>query len=72
MTRLVSAIYAQGPAAVPTGQVAEDRNRAARAALWHKTGLVVIDPEDIPDEWQRQAVLNFANKTYGHRAKGAR
>lgn len=67
MTRLVSPVYhmADGPA--PTGQEAERRNLAARATAWHRHGLLVIDPEDVSDEWLRQALLNEANKRYGRR-----
>lgn len=67
--RLVSAVYGQGPAMEPCGLVAEERNRRARAALWHKRGIVVLDPEDIADEWFRQAVLNYANDAYGRRGR---
>lgn len=65
--RLVSTIYRQGPSPEPTGQVADDRNRAACAALWHQRGKVVLDPEDIADEWLRQAIYSLAERLYGRR-----
>lgn len=50
--------------------MAEDRDRAARTALWHRRGVAVIDPEDILDEWLRQAVINYANGAYGQQRQG--
>lgn len=65
--RLCSTVYACGPSDPPTGQVAEDRNRRARAALWHREGLVVMDPAEVADEWLRQAAINYAQDRYGRR-----
>ena len=66
--RLISHVYnlANGPA--PTGTEAERRNHAARAELWHRLGLVVIDPADLTDGWLAQAVTNEAERRYGRRA----
>ena len=68
---LISRVYhmAEGPA--PTGQDADDRNRAARRQAWRSHGLAVLDPEDIRDDWLRQAVINETDRQYGRR-KGAR
>ena len=66
MTR-ISGIYRMANADPPTGQVAKDRNQAARAALWHKMGIAALDPEDIRNEWLRQAITNEANALYGPR-----
>ena len=69
MTRLISAVYSKGPA-VPEASSREVRGEAtrrARAALWHRMGLAVIDPEDVHDEIERQLVIGLANKAYGRR-----
>ena len=44
---------------------AEDLRRRA----WHGLGLVVLDPEDIHDELERQMVLNIAHRLYGRRGR---
>jgi hypothetical protein len=68
MTSLVNPrIYAQGPSDPPTGKVARDRNRAARTALWHRMGVVAIDPEDLASEWEQQFLRNLAERLYGRR-----
>ncbi|WP_375553381.1 hypothetical protein [Roseovarius mucosus] len=66
MTR-ISSIYhrAHGPA--PTGAEAKQRNHDACAEAWHKHGLAVIDPEQVRDDWTRQAIINEANRQYGKR-----
>lgn len=69
MPRLISNIYDMADGPPRSGREAEERNLAARRQAWHKLGLVVIDPEDINDEWLRQAVMNLADKQYGRRAK---
>ena len=69
MTRLVSNIYEKGPAApeASSREVRREAARRARAALWHRMGLAVIDPEDVHDELERQLVIGLANKAYGRR-----
>ena len=51
------------PRTAPT----EDELLAMRRAAWRKQGIVVIAPDDIRDEWIRQAVVNEAERLYGHR-----
>ena len=34
---------------------------------WHKRGVVMIDPNMLTDDWERQAVINIANRIYGKR-----
>lgn len=69
MTRLVSNVYhmAYGPA--PTVAEERDRNIEARKTAWQRHGLAVIDPEDIHDDWLRQAIINEADKAYGRRGR---
>ncbi len=35
--------------------------------LWREKGLVVIDPARIPNDFERQTVVNVANELYGER-----
>ena len=45
----------------------EDELFAMRRAAWRKQGIVVIVPDDIRNEWTRQAVVNEATRLYGRR-----
>lgn len=67
MSTGVSNIYNHGPSPEPTGEVAEQRNHAARKALWHQRGWAALDPEEITDDWTRQAIINEANRLFGER-----
>jgi len=40
---------------------------AMRQAAWRQQGVVVLRPEDIHDDWTRQALINEANRLYGRR-----
>jgi hypothetical protein len=41
--------------------------RRLRAAAWHGQGVVVIRPEEVEDDWIRQAIVNEADRLYGKR-----
>lgn len=69
MTR-ISAIYARGPAVNPASE--RDRNQAARRKLFHELGVVVIDPDDVRDDWTRQAIISEAIRQYGRPGDGER
>jgi hypothetical protein len=43
---------------------------AMRRAAWRQQGLVVLRPEDVRDDWARQALVNEANRLYGRRSGG--
>jgi hypothetical protein len=43
-----------------------------RRAAWRHQGVVVLRPEDVRDDWTRQALINEANRLYGRRPGGAR
>jgi hypothetical protein len=43
-----------------------------RRAAWRHRGVVVLRPEDIRDDWTRQALINEANRLYGRRPGGLR
>ncbi len=45
---------------------------AMRRAAWRAQGVVVLRPEDVRDDWTRQALINEANRLYGRRPGGAR
>lgn len=38
-----------------------------RAAAWHGQGVAVIRPEEVEDDWIRQAIVNEADRLYGKR-----
>jgi hypothetical protein len=41
-------------------------------AAWRTQDVVVLRPEDVRDDWTRQALINEANRLYGRRLGGAR
>jgi hypothetical protein len=51
---------------------AENLLAMRRAAAWRTQGVVVLRPEDVRDDWTRQALINEANRLYGRRPGGDR
>jgi hypothetical protein len=45
---------------------------AMRRAAWRSQGVVVLRPDDVYDDWTRQALINEANRLYGRRPGGDR
>jgi hypothetical protein len=45
---------------------------AMRSAAWRHQGILVLRPEDIRDDWTRQALINEANRLYGRRSGDGR
>jgi hypothetical protein len=45
---------------------------AMRRAAWRTQGMVVLRPDDVRDDWTRQALINEANRLYGRRPGGLR
>jgi hypothetical protein len=45
---------------------------AMRQAAWRTQGVVVLRPDDVRDDWARQALINEANRLYGCRPGGPR
>jgi hypothetical protein len=43
-----------------------------RRAAWRSQGVVVLRPENVRDDWTRQALVNEANRPYGRRSGGPR
>jgi hypothetical protein len=50
----------------------DDDLLAMRRAAWRKQGVIMLRPEDVRDDWTRQALINEANRLYGRRAGGER
>jgi hypothetical protein len=50
----------------------DDDLLAMRRAAWRTQGLVVLRPEDVRDDWTRQALINEANRLYGRRSGAGR
>jgi hypothetical protein len=40
---------------------------AMRRAAWRKQGVIMLRPDDIRDDWIRQALINEAERLYGRR-----
>ena len=40
---------------------------AMRRAAWRQQGVVVLRPDDVEDDWIRQALINEAERLYGRR-----
>lgn len=66
MSRGVSPIYHRGPR---DGYDALARNHATRARLWHDLGVIVIHPDQIENDWTRQALVNEANRLFGKKGQ---
>ena len=45
---------------------------AMRRAAWRKQGVLVLRPEDVEDDWIRQALINEATRLYGRRSESER
>ena len=50
---------------------ARDMEAMARRA-WRERGVVILWPDRIRDDWDRQHVLNLANSLYGPRHDSGR
>ena len=45
---------------------------AMRRATWRQQGVIMLRPEEICDDWTRQAPVNEADRLYGRRPGGGR
>lgn len=63
----ISPIYRLGRQSVSEAD-RQDRLHRYRAHLWHNGGLIVLRPEEVTDDWIRQALIGEAEKAYGRRA----
>jgi hypothetical protein len=57
---------------VPSNPTTREELEALRERAWIEQGVVVISPDEIADEWTRQALKNEATKRWGKRMKGAK
>jgi hypothetical protein len=46
--------------------------QAMRRAAWRTQGVIMLGPEDVRDDWTRQALINKTNRLYGRRSGGGR
>jgi hypothetical protein len=38
-----------------------------RKAAWRTQGVIMLRPEDVRDDWTRQALINEAERLFGRR-----
>jgi hypothetical protein len=57
---------ATGPRSSQSSADPKELEAMARRA-WRERGIVILWPDRIKDEWDRQHVLNLANDLYGKR-----
>jgi hypothetical protein len=50
----------------------DDDLLAMRRAAWRQQGVIMLRPDDVRDDWIRQALINDANRLYGRRVGGER
>ena len=43
-----------------------------RKRAWQQQGIVVLQPEEVGDDWLRQALINEAVRRYGRRRESGR
>jgi hypothetical protein len=44
--------------------------QAMRRAAWRTQGVIMLRPDDVRDDWTRQALINEAERLYGRRPGG--
>ena len=54
------------PIGEPTAP-SDDDLLAMRRAAWRQQGVIMLRPDDVRDDWARQALVNEANRLYGRR-----
>ena len=50
----------------------DDDLLAMRRAAWRQQGVIMLRPEEVRDDWTRQALINEAERLYGRRSGGER
>ncbi|MDJ0950632.1 MAG: hypothetical protein QNJ94_17095 [Alphaproteobacteria bacterium] len=55
---------------VPRAPANEEELAAMARAAWRSQGIVLLHPDRIPDPWERQTVINLAERFYGKRSAG--
>lgn len=64
MTGIPSSLRRVMPCTAPLG---ESELRALAARVWHDHGIVCVRPEEVPNDFDRQALVNAAERVYGKR-----
>lgn len=54
---------------MPSGPTSAEGLEALRQRAWSEQGVVVLNLEEITDDWVRQAVKNEAVKRWGRRMR---
>lgn len=55
---------------VPTDPTSPEGLEALRQRAWAEQGVVVLNVEEVADDWLRQALKNEATRRWGRRMKG--
>ena len=51
----------------PQNPASDDELKGMRKAAWHKQGILVLSPDELTDPWERQSMINIANRLFGKR-----
>ena len=43
-----------------------------RRRAWQQQGVIVLQPEEVGDDWLRQSLINEAERRYGRRRESGR
>jgi hypothetical protein len=54
----------------PRIALSDEDLQAMRRAAWRQQGVIMLRPDDVRDDWTRQALVNEANRLYGRRPGG--
>ena len=54
-------------AAISSGPSSPDQIRSMAIAAWRSRGVVLVNVDQLTDEWERQMLTNLANRIYGQR-----
>jgi hypothetical protein len=65
----ISGVYGHGPDIEPSPDVKRQKAHEAKREAWQRHGVLMIDPEDINNDWDKQHVINIAEQFYGRRGK---
>lgn len=52
----------------PAASTGPEQLERMRRAAWQAQGVVVIDPSRLADDWERQMIINIAERLFGRRA----
>lgn len=53
---------------MPSSPLDEDQIEAMRRRAWMEQGVVMLRPDEVIDDWLRQALVNEAVKRFGKRS----